>query len=146
MICIQQPNFYAVSKKKKEEKSVKSNLFNLLIKFIFIIIEGICHMLYPNVFFISSLETFTTLSSYHADHIGQWVINVVLKQRQSQKNCLKVNTKWLFFARRVFIHPIHDPLLNSYHSQPSPKKSLPSSQLSLLCFKISKACQLLSKY
>lgn len=58
-------------------------------------------MLYPNVFFISSLETFTTLSSYHADHIGQWVINVVLKQRQSQKNCLKVNTKWLFFVRRV---------------------------------------------
>lgn len=146
MICIQQPNFMPFRRKRKEEKSVKSNLFNLLIKFIFIIIEGICHMLYPNVFFISSLETFTTLSSYHADHIGQWVINVVLKQRQSQKNCLKVNTKWLFFARRVFIHPIHDPLLNSYHSQPSPRKSLPSSQLSLLCFKISKACQLLSKY
>lgn len=138
--------FYAVSKKKKEEKSVKSNLFNLLIKFIFIIIEGICHMLYPNVFFISSLETFTTLSSYHADHIGQWVINVVLKQRQSQKKLLKSEYKKLFFARRVFIHPIHDPLLNSYHSQPSPRKSLPSSQLSLLCFKISKACQLLSKY
>lgn len=90
--------FYAVSKKKKEENSVKSNLFNLLIKFIFIIIEGICHMLYPNVFFISSLETFTTLSSYHADHIGQWVINVVLKQRQSKKKLLKSEYKMAVFC------------------------------------------------
>lgn len=93
--------FYAVSKKKKEEKSVKSNLFNLLIKFIFIIIEGICHMLYPNVFFISSLETFTTLSSYHADHIGQWVINVVLKQRQSQKKLLKSEYKMAVFCEEI---------------------------------------------
>lgn len=56
-------------------------------------------MLYPNVFFISSLETFTTLSSYHADHIGQWVINVVLKQRQSQKKLLKSEYKMAVFLR-----------------------------------------------
>lgn len=56
-------------------------------------------MLYPNVFFISSLETFTTLSSYHADHIGQWVINVVLKQRQSQKKLLKSEYKMAVFCK-----------------------------------------------
>lgn len=62
--------FYVVLKKKKEENFVKSNFFNLLIKFIFIIIEGICYMFYLNVFFILSFEIFIILSSYYVDYIG----------------------------------------------------------------------------